>query len=79
VLSFILQFRAHDDVYPLHFLKMFIGSFDSNNDNDTYNFFQVDVRDAINQFKSSGVVNLLIDVTNNDGLYTLDHFRANLK
>jgi hypothetical protein len=79
VLSFILQFCARNDVYLLHLLKMFVGSFDSNNDNDTYNFFQVDVRNAINQFKSSGVVNLLIDVTNNDGLYTLDHFRANLK
>ena len=49
---------------------MFVGSFDSNDNNDTYNYFQVDVRDAINQFKSSGVTNLLIDVTNNDGLYT---------
>jgi hypothetical protein len=49
---------------------MFVGSFDSNDNNDTYHYFQVDVRDAINQFKSSGVTNLLIDVTNNDGLYT---------
>ena len=49
---------------------MFVGSFDSNDNNDTYHYFQVDVRDAINQFKSFGVTNLLIDVTNNDGLYT---------
>ncbi|KAI0289964.1 hypothetical protein BC826DRAFT_1106720 [Russula brevipes] len=41
---------------------MFVGSFDG----DTRQF-QLDVQAAINQFKSSGVTNLLIDVTNNPG------------
>ena len=45
---------------------MFVGSFEPNDDNDTYHF-QVDVQGAIDQFKSSGVANLLIDVTNNGG------------
>ena len=32
--------------------------------------FQFDVVDAINQFKSSGVTNLLVDVTDNPGSCT---------
>ena len=32
--------------------------------------FQFDVVDAISQFKSSGVTNLLIDVTENGGSHT---------
>jgi hypothetical protein len=48
---------------------MFVGSFEANRDNDTYHF-QVDIQGAINQLRSSGVTNLLIDVTNNGGLYT---------
>jgi hypothetical protein len=67
--SFILQFSIHDGVSLLHPLQMFVGSFEPDDDNAIYDF-QVDVQNAINQFKSSGVTNLLIDVTNNGGLYT---------
>jgi hypothetical protein len=68
--TFYPSFCTLDDAYLLHFLKIFVGTFDSNNNNDTFNHFQVDVRNAINQFKSSGVANLLIDITNNGGMYT---------
>jgi len=64
--SFILQFSIHDGVSLLHPLQMFVGSFEPDDGNAIYNF-QVDVQNAINQFKSSGVTNLLIDVTNNNG------------
>jgi hypothetical protein len=41
---------------------MFVGSFGGN-----YSHFPRDVEAAMNQFKASGVENLLIDVTNNGG------------
>ena len=54
---------------PLHFnltaflcWQMFVGSFAGN-----LTKFPYDVHDAIKQFKSSGVTNLLVDVTNNPG------------
>ncbi|KAH9955472.1 hypothetical protein BC827DRAFT_1271685 [Russula dissimulans] len=43
---------------------MFVGSFGGN-----YSHFPRDVEAAMNQFKASGVENLLIDVTNNGGGY----------
>lgn len=43
---------------------MFIGSFEGNFDQ-----FQLDVDAAVQQFKASGVTNLLIDVTNNGGSF----------
>jgi C-terminal processing protease CtpA/Prc len=43
---------------------MFVGSFEGDFDQT-----QVDVDAAVNQFRASGVKNLLIDVTNNGGLY----------
>jgi C-terminal processing protease CtpA/Prc len=43
---------------------MFVGSFLGN-----YTQFPIDVAAAVNQFKASGVTNLVIDVTNNGGLY----------
>jgi hypothetical protein len=42
---------------------MFIGSFDQ----DDISLFPVDVAAAFDQFKASGVKNILIDVTNNGG------------
>jgi hypothetical protein len=45
--------------------KMFVGSFGG----DPIQF-QFDVVDAMNQFKSSGVTNLLVDVTENGGSQT---------
>ena len=44
---------------------MFVGSFEA----DT-NQFPLDVQAAIEQFKASGVTNLVVDVTNNGGLCT---------
>jgi len=44
---------------------MFVGSFAGDFDQ-----FQLDVDAAVKQFKASGVTNLLIDVTNNDGSHT---------
>ena len=44
---------------------MFVGSFGGD-----YIQFQFDVADAINQFKASGVTNLLVDVTGNGGSFT---------
>jgi len=41
---------------------MFVGSFGGN-----FSHFPRDVEAAVNQFKASGVENLLIDVTNNGG------------
>ncbi|KAI0267449.1 hypothetical protein BC834DRAFT_78050 [Gloeopeniophorella convolvens] len=41
---------------------MFVGSFEGD-----FNQFPVDVEAAVNQFKASGVKNVLIDVTNNGG------------
>ena len=42
---------------------MFIGSFESENSDQ----FPLDIDAAVKEFKSSGVTNLLIDVTNNGG------------
>ena len=44
---------------------MFIGSFDGSDDAEAQ--FPSDVAAAVNEFKSSGVTNLLIDVTDNGG------------
>lgn len=44
---------------------MFVGSFGG----DPIQF-QFDVADAIDQFKASGVTNLLVDVTENGGSFT---------
>ena len=44
---------------------MFVGSFE-----DDLNQFPLDVQAAVEQFKASGVTNLLVDVTNNGGLCT---------
>jgi hypothetical protein len=46
---------------------MFVGTFDS----DDLNQFPADITAAFAQFKASGVKNILIDVTNNGGLYPL--------
>ena len=46
---------------------MFISTFDANND-DLNDQFPDGVEAAENEFKSSGVTNLVIDVTNNGGL-----------
>jgi hypothetical protein len=43
---------------------MFIGSFGGD-----FNQTQVDIAAAFDQFHASGVTNLVIDVTNNGGLY----------
>ena len=45
---------------------MVIGTFNAHND-DLNNQFPDDLEAAVNAFKSSGVTNLVIDVTNNDG------------
>jgi len=45
---------------------MFVGIFEGD-----FKQFQFDVEAAINEFISSGVTYLLIDVTNNPGLYSL--------
>jgi len=45
---------------------MFIGSFDVGS-NALNNQFPSDVKAAVDEFKSSGVTNLVIDVTNNGG------------
>jgi|SRR5712672_1176422 len=50
--------------FSLHSSQMFIGTFEGD-----LNQFPVDVEAVVNEFKSSGVTNLLIDVTNNPGLY----------
>jgi hypothetical protein len=41
---------------------MFVGSFEGD-----YYQFPLDVQAAVTQFKTSGVTNLLVDVTNNPG------------
>jgi hypothetical protein len=45
---------------------MFVGSFEQ----DDISQFPADVAAAFDQFKASGVKNILIDVTNNPGSYT---------
>jgi len=45
---------------------MVIGTFEADNE-DLNNQFPDDVEAAVNAFKASGVTNLVIDVTNNDG------------
>jgi len=45
---------------------MVIGSFNAH-DEDLNNQFPDDVEAAVNAFKASGVTNLVIDVTNNNG------------
>jgi len=45
---------------------MFVGSFQ-----DDLAQFQFDVKAAVNELKAHGVENLLIDVTNNGGSYTV--------
>jgi len=42
---------------------MFIGTFAIEGNDDANNQFPADVEAAVNDFKSSGVTNLLIDVT----------------
>ena len=49
---------------------MFIGSFASGDPNQTIQF-PSDVDAAVKEFKSSGVTNLLIDVTNNGGSHRI--------
>jgi len=44
---------------------MFVGTFEA--DDDANNQFPADIEAAVNDFKSSGVTNLLIDVTDNGG------------
>ena len=44
---------------------MFIGTFEGSD--DANNQFPADIEAAVNEFKSSGVTNLLIDVTDNGG------------
>jgi hypothetical protein len=45
---------------------MYIGTFNSDSE-DVINQFPTDVVAALNEFKSSGVGNLMIDVSNNPG------------
>ena len=45
---------------------MVIGSFNAH-DEDLNNQFPDDIEAAVNAFKASGVTNLVIDVTNNNG------------
>jgi hypothetical protein len=45
---------------------MFVGSFEGD-----FAQFQFDVKAAVNELKAHRVENLLIDVTNNDGSYTI--------
>ena len=52
---------------------MFVGSFGG----DPIQF-QFDVADAIDQFKASGVTNLLVDVTENGGSFLLRLIPGNL-
>ena len=44
---------------------MYVGSFA-----EDLNQFPLDVQAAVEQFKASGITNLLVDVTNNGGLCT---------
>ena len=60
--SHLLRFSP-DNISSSGF-QMFIGSFEGD-----FNQFQLDVDAAVQQFKASGVTNLLIDVTNNGGSF----------
>jgi len=46
---------------------MFVGTFAIEGNDDATAQFPADVEAAVNEFKSSGVTNLLIDVTDNGG------------
>ncbi len=46
---------------------MFIGTFAIEGNDNANAQFPADVEAAVNEFKSSGVTNLLIDVTDNGG------------
>jgi len=46
---------------------MYVGTFAIEGNDDANNQFPADVEAAVNDFKSSGVTNLLIDVTDNGG------------
>jgi len=50
---------------------MYVGTFAIEGNDDANNQFPADVEAAVNDFKSSGVTNLLIDVTDNGGSWPI--------